>query len=71
MKFLGQREMEVAEIQGEIRENRGLNWAYMSIGLIIIFFILGILGFVFLLPNNIFQKLNQNSNTPATSVEQK
>ena len=70
MKFLGRRETEVAEIQGEIRENRGLNWAYMSIGLIIIFFILGILGFVFLLPN-ISQKMNQNSNTPVNSVERR
>ena len=70
MKFLGRREMEIAEVQGEIRENRGLNWAYVSLGLIILVFILGILGFVFLLPN-IFQKMNQNSNTPVTSVEQK
>ena len=71
MNTLGQKETEVAEVQGEIRENRGLNWAYMSIGLIIFIFVIGILGFVFLLPNNIFQKLNQNANTPATAVEQK
>ena len=74
MKFINhsslETEMKIAEIQGEVRETNGLTWAYISFGLIIVTFIAIIMS-ALILPNNLLQKLNQNSNTPGTSVQQK
>lgn len=55
-------EMEVAKAQGELRLNRGVKWGLISLASIVLILILGVLTFK-LLPENVFQKLNQPSNT--------
>lgn len=63
-------EMNLANVQGEVRESRALNWTYISLGLIILTFISVILG-LFFVPNNFMPNLINHSNTSSTSVDHK
>jgi hypothetical protein len=55
------REMKIAEIQGEIREKNGMNWVMISFAVIILTIIITAFA-VKLMPTNIFQNLEDNSN---------
>jgi hypothetical protein len=56
------REMKIADIQGEIREKNGMNWVMVSFALIILTII--ITAFVVkLMPTGVFQNVDTNSNT--------
>jgi hypothetical protein len=74
MKFMSRKtvenEMQIAETQSEVHKTRGINWAYMSLALIILTFIVVISG-LFLIPNNTLPKLNEQSNTSGRPIEQK
>jgi mannose/fructose/N-acetylgalactosamine-specific phosphotransferase system component IIC len=64
------KEMKTADAQSEARETNGLNWTYISLGLIILTFIAVIIAMT-VLPRNTLQKLNQNSNMSNSSAPQK
>ncbi len=74
MKFMSRKtfdnEMKTADIQSEARKANGLNWAYISLGLIILTFIVVIIAMT-LLPQKSLQKLNESSNTSNVSAPQK
>lgn len=63
------REMKVAEIQGDIREKRGLNWAYISLSLIALTIFITAL-FIAISPDSVFNLLKENSNAPGVPAEQ-
>jgi len=63
-------EMKIAEIQGKIRQTRGINWVIISFSIIILTMIIGLLVTTFLW-SNISNKLNENTNTPGTSTTPK
>lgn len=74
MKFMSRktfdREMEVAQVNGDESQKRGVNWMMISFAIIIGTLILGVIT-VKLLPNSVFQKLNGYSNNSTTSAAQK
>ena len=57
MKFMSRKtfnkEMEIAQIEGDESEKRGVNWMVISFGIIISILLLGVLALTFL-PNNLF-----------------
>ena len=57
MKFMSRKtfnkEMEIAQIEGDESEKRGVNWVVISFGIIISILLLGVLALTFL-PNNLF-----------------
>ena len=65
-----EREMKLADVQGDIRANRGINWAIISFGLIILTIIIGLIAATFF-SNNAPQILNENSNTAGAPVHSK
>ena len=65
-----EREMKIAEIQGNIRQTRGINWVIISFALIILTIIIG-LSAAALLGDKANKILNENSNTGGYPVQQK
>lgn len=63
-------EMEKAEVSNEVTKQSGLTWAYGSLALIILTFIL-VIALFFLLPDKTLNKLNQNANAPGTNTQPK
>lgn len=62
-----EREMKVAEIQGNIRETRGLNWVIISFACIILTILLAIFA-VKLVPNSFIQKMSDSSNSSTSGA---
>jgi uncharacterized membrane protein len=61
------QEHRVAEVQAEVRQERGVSWAVISFALIIATLIIGGILFTFL-PSDIFNRSNQqppSSSAPA------
>ncbi|MEK7723630.1 MAG: hypothetical protein AAB336_04725 [Acidobacteriota bacterium] len=54
--------IETVDVKGEIRKERGLNWAYISFGLISLAIILGVFFAILIMP-----KLKQTMDTPANT----
>ena len=65
-----QKEMRLAETQGNIRANRGINWAIISFALIILTIIIGLIG-ASLFSKSAPQILNESSNTSGAPVQPK
>ena len=61
------REMKIAEIQGNIRQERGLNWVIMSFAAIILIIVIGLLG-ASMLSSRVAPKMIDNTNTTATPI---
>jgi hypothetical protein len=62
-KEVFEREMKIAEIQGDIREKNGMNWVMISFAIIILTIIITAFA-VKLMPTDIFQNLENNSGSP-------
>ena len=60
-------ERQVAEVQGDVRLERGLNWVMISFAIIILTIIIGGIAFT-LLPDNFFNWMNSPSNSPGAPV---
>lgn len=60
-------EVETKDVKGEIRKERGLNWAVISLGLIILAMIIGIFLFGNLMPNP--NKMNAPTNSSSAPVQ--
>ena len=65
-----EREMKLADVQGDIRATRGINWAIISFGLIILTIIIGLIAAT-LFSNSAPQMLNENSNTSGAPIHSK
>ena len=62
------KEMELADVQGDIRATRGINWAIISFAFIILTIIVGLIAASFFSPAAP-QMLNQNSNTAGAPIQ--
>ena len=60
-------EVETIDAKGEIRKERGLNWAVISIGLIILAMIIGVFLATNFMPNP--NKMNAPSNSSSAPVQ--
>ena len=61
-------EVETTDVKGEIRKERGLNWAVISLGLIILAMIIGVFFFSNLIPSP--NKMNAPANSSSAPVQQ-
>ena len=63
-----EREMKLADVQGDIRATRGFNWAIISFALIILIIITGLIAAAFL-SRSVPQNINESSNTAGAPVQ--
>jgi hypothetical protein len=65
-----EREMDLADVQGDIRANRGINWAVISFALIILTIIIGLLGATFF-SGGAPKIMQESTNTSGAPVQPK